>query len=119
LANDDFTRLATSGALAVSASLTVSPTTIGRGGTVTATWSGFPNPTPTDWIGLYAPGTPDSAFLAWIYVSCSQTPGTARTSGSCVLRMPSTVVAGSYELRLLAHDDFVRVLTSNRFTITP
>ena len=119
LANDDFTRLATSGALAVSASLTVSPTTIGRGGTVTATWSGFPSPTPTDWIGLYAPGTPDSAFLAWIYVSCSQTPGTARTSGSCVLRMPSTVAAGSYELRLLAHDDFVRVVTSNRFTITP
>ena len=77
---------ATFTATGASASLTASPTTIARGGTVTATWSGIPSPTPTDWVGLYAPGTADSAFLAWMYVSCSQTPG--ERPGRGIVRLP-------------------------------
>src|SRR5205807_311152 len=80
-ANYSATRLATSGAFTVTGSgattLSVSPTSVVAGGTVTATWSGIAAPTPRDWIGLYVPGSGDSAYLAWIYVSCSQSPAAA------------------------------------------
>jgi hypothetical protein len=36
------------------------------------TWDGIARPRLTDWIGLYAEGTGSGAYLAWIYVSCSQ-----------------------------------------------
>ena len=71
--------------------LSVSPTTIARGGTTTATWSGITTPTPTDWIGLYTPTAANTAYIDWIYVSCSKTPGSARASGSCPFTVPTTV----------------------------
>jgi hypothetical protein len=42
------------------------------GGVVMVTWDGIARPRLTDWIGLYAEGTGSGAYLAWIYVSCSQ-----------------------------------------------
>ena len=99
--------------------LSVSPTTIAAGGTVTATWSGIATPTTTDWIGLYAPGAANTAFIDWIYVSCSKTPGAAQASGSCPFVVPTTVAPGTYQLRLLANDGFTTVLaTSNTFSVT-
>ncbi len=86
--------------------LSASPTTVVRGDTLTATWSGIPSPTARDWIGLYTPGAAPSAFIQWIYVSCSQTPGAARAAGSCPFGVPSTVAPGPYQLRLLANDGF-------------
>jgi hypothetical protein len=58
---------------------------------VTAIWGGITNPTTTDWIGLYASGAADTAFIDWIYVSCSQTPGSAQASGSCSFVVPATI----------------------------
>jgi hypothetical protein len=123
-ANDGFTRLATSNAFGVAtgggggATLTVSPTTVAAGEAVTATWSGIASPTATDWIGLYAPGTADSEFLAWIYVSCSQVPGAARAAGSCSFPIPRSLAPGVYELHLLGNNGTVRLATSNGFTVT-
>ena len=95
--------------------LSASPTTVAPGGTITATWSGIAAPTATDWIGLYTPGAANTSFIDWIYVSCSQTPGAARASGSCPFVVPSTVAPGTYQLRLLANDGFTvclpRVIT--------
>jgi RHS repeat-associated protein len=73
----------------------------GAGGNVTANWSGIASPSPTDWIGVYSPGAANTAFMDWIYVSCSKTPVAALASGSCSLVIP----AGS-ELRLLANDGY-------------
>ena len=87
-------------------------------GIVTATWSGIPNPTTTDWLGLYAADAADMAFLDWLYVSCSQTPGSAQASGSCPFTVPATVAPGAYQLRLLANNGFTRLATSNAFTVT-
>jgi hypothetical protein len=98
--------------------LTVSPTSVVRGKSVTATWSGIAAPKSTDWIGLYARGTADGAYRAWIYVSCSKTPGAAKASGSCTLLIPGTVAAGTYELRLFAADGYTRLATSNAFSVT-
>ena len=122
LANNGFTRLATSGPLSVAPSgpqLGVSPGTVARGGTVTATWSGITAPSATDWIGLYSPGAPDTSYLAWIYVSCSQAPGAPRAAGSCGFVIPAGVATGSYELRLLANDGFTRLATSGPLNVTP
>ena len=95
--------------------LSASPTTVVRGGTVTATWSGIANATATDWIGLYTPGAANTAYIDWIYVSCSKTAGAARASGSCPFVVPSTVAPGTYQLRLLpnggSHCSLLRVMT--------
>src|SRR5262249_23367408 len=65
------------------ANLMASPTTIPGGGMLTATWSGIATPTATDWIGLFAPSDPNTAFIDWIYVSCLKTPSSPLASGSC------------------------------------
>ena len=99
--------------------LTVSPTSVGVGGTVTAAWSGIAAPTTTDWIGLYSAGTSDGAYLGWMYVSCSQAPAAARASGSCAFPIPGSVSPGTYELRLFAADGFTRLTVGNAFSVTP
>ena len=98
--------------------LTVSPTKVTAGATVTATWTGIIAPTPKDWIGLYAPGTADTKFINRTYVSCSATAGSARASGSCFYPLPATLSAGNYELRLFANDAFTRLATSGAFTVS-
>src|SRR2546425_34131 len=122
-ANDSYTRLATSGTFTVTgsggATLSVSPTSVAAGGTVTATWSGIAAPTPGDWIGLYVPGSGNSAYLAWIYVSCSPSPGAPSAAGSCPFTIPSGLAPGSYELRLYANNTYTRLATSNPFDVTP
>jgi hypothetical protein len=121
LANDGFTVLATSSSFTVTApggpSLTESPTTIARGGAVTATWSGIVSPSATDWIGFYTPGAGNTSFLNWIYVSCSQTAASPRASGSCPFTVPASVAPGMYQLRLLSNDGFSLLATSNNFTV--
>jgi len=120
-ANDSFTRLAESNAITVTGGgtqLTASPASVPAGGTVTATWSGIPSPTPTDWIGLFVQGAPDTAYIDWIYVSCSKTPGGAQATGSCPFVIPPDLPPGTYELGLLANDGFTRLATSNPITVT-
>ena len=90
-------------------------------GTVTATWSNITNATPTDWIGLYRVGAPDlptTNLLAWIYVSCSKTAASARASGSCPFALPANLVAGTYELRLFANDDYIVKRATATFTVS-
>jgi Domain of Unknown Function (DUF1080) len=121
LANDGFSRLAATKGLTVTTgappTLTLNPTTVRVGATVTTNWSGITPASPKDWIGLYAPGAADTQFINWIYVSCSTVAGTARASGSCSYLVPATLSAGNYELRLFANDGFTR-LASKGFTVT-
>jgi CARDB len=121
-ANNAFTILSTSNNFAVTGlttlTLTASPTSIPAGGTLTASWSGITSPTSTDWIGMYAPGAADTAYIDWIYVSCSKTPGGAMASGSCPFVVPSSTTSGTYQLRLFANGAFTRLTTSNSFTVT-
>src|SRR5205823_3619468 len=84
---------------------------------VTAAWSGIVAPTPTDWMGLFVPGASDGAYRAWLYVSCSQSPGAARAAGACAIPLPSGVGPGTYELRLFASNGFARLATSATFTV--
>jgi len=122
-ANNSFTRLAISNPFMVSSggggttALTVTPTSVTAGDTVTVSWTGILSPTPDDWIGLYPQGTDDFQLIDWIYVSCSQVPGGAQANGSCPFVVPATLPGGTYELRLFANNSFTRLATSNPFTV--
>jgi uncharacterized protein (DUF1800 family) len=99
-------------------SISANPSSIVPGGTIKAAWTGISSPTPLDWIGLYLPGTANTAYIDWIYVSCSQSPGNAGVSGVCSFILPASVAEGTYELRLLANDGYVDLATSNAFSVT-
>ncbi len=101
---------------AASTSLGVSPPAAPPGVVVTATWSGIPSASATDWVGLFAPGAPNEDYLAWVYVSGSQSAATPRPSGSCVFVIPN-VAPGPYEMRLLTNDGYTHIATSNLITI--
>lgn len=123
-ANNSLMRLATSGTFTVQAAppatLTASPSSVSAGTNVTVSWSGIASPTPGDWIGLYIPGSSDSALMAstWIYVSCSQVKGSSGVdSGSCPFQIPASLAAGTYELRLFANNSLVRLGRSNSFIV--
>ncbi len=100
--------------------LTATPSSVAQAGTVTATWSGVPTPTTTDWITIAATGSGDTSYIAWLYdSSCTTSPGaTARAAGSCALTVPSTATPGTYELRLFANNGYTRLATSGPFTVT-
>jgi hypothetical protein len=90
------------------------------GGNVTVTWSDIASRTPGDWIGLYVPGSSDSALIArtWVYVNCPQAKGSSGiASGSCSLQIPVSVAAGTYELRLFSNNSLWRLGKSNPITI--
>jgi ELWxxDGT repeat protein len=124
--NNTYTRLATSNSFSVVASaaaISASPASVAAGGSITATWSGIGNPSPTDWIGLYASsGAPDTAIVeevgpqgaagAWVY-----TGGAA--AGSINLTVPPSAAPGTtYELRLFSNNSYTRLATSAPFEVT-
>jgi len=108
--NDTYTRLGISNAFTV-ITFGVSPTAANAGSVVSASWAGIVDPTNTDWLGLYAPGAPDSAYQTWRYTS-------GLGSGSADFLLPSTLPSGTYELRLFAAGSYRRLGTSNVFTVT-
>ena len=114
-ANNGFTRLATSPPFTVTASTTttfsVSPSSVARGGSVTASWANIATPTATDWIGVYVPGTSNTWSLAWRYT-------TGAVSSNVSFTIPASLAPGTYELRLFANNGFTRLATSSAFTVT-
>jgi hypothetical protein len=97
--------------------ITVAPSTINSGNSVTVNWSGITAPSATDWIGLYTVGSSDTTFWAWAYVSCTASATTARASGSCSFQIPVNPPPGTYELRLFSNNGFTRLATSNPLTL--
>ena len=99
-------------------SLTVTPTIVSAGTSLTATWTQLAFPTSTDWIGLYVSGTANTAYITYIYVNCTSTPTVAVPAGSCFFSVPFWVSPGTYELRLQWNNGFTTRATSNPFTVT-
>jgi hypothetical protein len=99
-------------------SVSAAPVTA-SGGSITVTWSGIVNASPTNWIGLYLPGAPSTAHNCnWMYVSCSKTATIARASGSCIFPLPSGLVSGTYELRLHAPSSWTAIARSSAISIS-
>ena len=115
-ATGGFTRLATSDTFAVTAgpTLSASPSTVARNGTVTAAWSGVTSPRGTDWIGVYARGAPHTGYQSWRYTHGTQTGGSSGlVSAQITLLIPSALAPGSYELRYFANNGYTLVGTSD------
>jgi Beta-propeller repeat len=74
----------------------VTPNAIQPGGTVTATWA-LPNPTPGDYLILYALGSGSETYAAF------WTTGGA-AAGTLALTLPANLPTGNYEIRLLTPD---------------
>jgi hypothetical protein len=110
------TTLATSPTLTVptppaSPSLIVIPTTVGPGGTVTATIDNGPGDT-TDWVALYAA---DGTRLDWTYLNGTKTPpATGLSSAPVSFTLPMT--PGTYTLRLHPSNGYT-ILASATVTV--
>ena len=78
----------------------------------------LPRRVPPTGIGVYAPGASPTAYIEWIYVSCSKTPTTARAAGSCPFALPCSLAPGSYQLRLFANDGYTPLAASAALTVT-
>jgi uncharacterized repeat protein (TIGR03803 family) len=98
--------------------LTTDANSASQGSSAAVTWSAIVNPTAKDWIGLYATGTGNSSYLAWMYVSCSKAATTTKATGTCSFGIPANLTTGTYEMRLLANNGFNLLATSNTFTLT-
>jgi fibronectin type 3 domain-containing protein len=89
---------------AVNYSLSASPTSVAPGGTVTVNWTAPAGHSTSDWIALFAVGSPNTSYLAYQYT-------TADTGGSVTFTAPGT--PGSYEFRFLPNDGYTSVAVSN------
>src|SRR5207253_2169082 len=97
--NNGSTLLATSESITVGVPPTVSVdmTTVTPGGVVTATVADGPG-FPLDWVGVFATGDSDSAYLSWRYLSGTQNPpGSGLMAATFPVTMPDT--PGTYNLR--------------------
>jgi hypothetical protein len=97
-----------------SSSLTLAP-----GSVINVQWRGIQVPATTDWVGLYRAGEADAAYVAWVYVGCAQVPLDARALGSCNVLLPTTLTAGSYEVRLFAANGYRRLGVSPPIRLAP
>ncbi len=89
--------------------LTVDPSSVVGGGSVTATLTGGTGGA-GDWLALAVVGASNTAYLQWTYV------GTGVTTRTWTVTMPAT--PGSYEFRLFVNNSFVRAATSPTVTVT-
>ena len=68
------------------------------------------------WVGLFLRGWPDTADVAWRYLSNSgEPPATGMTTAD--LTFPVRLAPGVYDLRVF-HDDWDRVAASKTITVT-
>jgi hypothetical protein len=116
-ANNDLQLIAKSDPITVTSAstVTVTPSRVGGGGTVTTTFADGPG-NQGDWWGVYLVGAPDTAYLSWGYLNGLQTmPGTGLTGATLPIVMPS--VAGTYEVRWWANNDLVLIAKSGPITV--
>ena len=123
-AGGGYARLAVSSTLVVGpsqATLSVNgvtppaPVTATAGSVATVTVAGAPGNT-TDWIGLYAAGAADTAYLQWRYLNGALTPPPTGTSDASLSFLMPTA-PGAYEFRLYAHNAYERLASSSVVTV--
>lgn len=123
-AHNGYERLATSAAVAVTASaaaLTVNgvapPTaaSAAAGTIASVAVSGGPA-NAGDWIGMFAVGAADTRYLAWQYLNGSTSPP-ASGFGAATLDFLLPTNPGSYEFRLFANNTYARLTTSTTIVV--
>src|SRR6185369_1996174 len=77
--------------------LTASPVTVGRGGSITVSWTAPSGRPALDWIALYRIGDPNQLYQWWQYTNST-------TSGSAVVTAPNS--PDQYEFRYLQNNGY-------------
>ena len=96
--------------------LSVSPTTVPAGGSVTATFTIPGNANVWDRVAIYPVGASDNGFLDWFYTgNCSKSQGATRTSGSCTF---TNLTPGTREVRLFLGPDTTNDGSAGPITVT-
>src|SRR5258708_38635100 len=72
----------------------------------------------TDWIGLYATGAGNGAYLDWKYLSGSTAPPSSGLTDASIQQL-LPVLPGDYEIRLFASNSYQLIATSATITVTP
>lgn len=71
----------------------------------------------TDWVALARPGTPDSSYIAWKYLSdTTSPPGAGLTAATLHFTLPAQF--DTYEFRLFANNGFSRLATSTNVVVS-
>jgi hypothetical protein len=96
-------------------SIAVSPTTVQPGQTVQVTVANGPGQL-RDWVGLYPAAAADSGYLAWKYLSGTQTPPPAGLAGA-TLSFVMPQAPGTYNFRLFLNNGFTKLATSAAVTV--
>jgi hypothetical protein len=111
-ANNTYNRVAVSNTISVQPpTLVASPATVAPGGTLTLTWQNIGQPSTQDWLSLNPVANADANWLASIYA-------TGRANDSVTFPIPSTLPAGTYNVRLYSNGTFNRLAISNSVTVT-
>jgi subtilisin family serine protease len=98
-------------------SLTVMTPTVNPGGTIrieAADGAGRPR----DWVGLYADGAGDVAFVNWFYLNGQKTVPAAGVSAA-TLQIPAPLTPGTYQARLFYNGGYTRLATSGAIIVVP
>ena len=91
-------------------SLTVYPTSVTGGATVTATLAdGYGGA--SDWLALASTSAANNSYIQWVYV------GSGVSTKAWTVTMPAT--PGTYEFRLFLSNGYTRAATSPPVTVTP
>ncbi len=83
-----------------------------QGDNIKVSWNGITSPTAYDWVGIYKPGATDSNYLAWIYTDASSS-GEKTFPLSAIRLVPNE----TYELRLFANDDYIKLANTAPFVL--
>lgn len=84
------------------------PDAVTAGATITVDWSAADKHAPTDWVGLYRVGAPDTRVISWQYTDSA-------TTGHLSFTAPRR--QGRYEFRYFLNDGFTRAAKSNRVRV--
>ncbi len=93
------------------------PVTVIAGAPISAAVSADPG-NATDWIGLYAVGAADGAYIDWRYLNDTTVPPAVGLTDASV-HFLAPVTPGDYELRLFESNGYNRLATSAVVTVVP
>jgi len=95
--------------------LSVTPTSVPPGGTVTVTVANGPG-NATDWVGLFTTAAADTLMLDWKYLNGQKTaPATGVTTATVTFTLPLS--AGTYNVRFFPNNANISTVTSATITV--
>jgi subtilase family protein len=100
-----------------STSLAIDKTSVNSGQIVTVTVTdGLSDP--TDWVGLFPVGAPNTGHVDWKYLNGTKTaPGAGSPTASLAFTMPP--FGGTFEFRIFARNGFARLAMSPSVIVIP